>query len=166
MARPRLLSFVALTAVASLSPPAPAAPPPTGFERLRALVGEWRATTERGGTVRAGYRLIAGDSALVQSFVTPSGNETMTVFHQDGAATLATHYCGQGNQPRLRLDAATSTDRFVFSFVDATNLARPAAARLVRLELRLEGPAQYTAVETYEEDGKPDVTTLRFQRVR
>jgi hypothetical protein len=75
-------------------------------------------------------------------------------------------YCGQGNQPRLRLDAAASTaERLVFRFVDATNLARPGASHLDTLELRLEGDSRYTEIETYVEDGKPDVTTLKLRRV-
>ena len=52
----------------------------------------------------------------------------------------------------------------MFKFVDATNLAG-SSSHLVRLELRLEGARAYTEVETYDEGGKPDVTTLHFHRV-
>jgi len=140
---------------------------PSPFERLKALVGEWEAEVDSGKRVRVSYRLIAGDTVLVQSFKPPSGRETLTVIHPDGERLIATHYCAQGNQPRLRLDAAASTEeRAVFRFADATNLARPTASHLDRLELRLEGDSRYTEIETYVEEGKPDVTTLRFRRVR
>jgi hypothetical protein len=100
---------------------------------------------------------------LVQSFVTASGKETLTVFHPDGARVLATHYCAQGNQPRLQLDRSSTRDRLLFVFVDATNL-EPQAAVLKRLELRIDKPGEYTEIETYEQNGQPEVTTLRFRR--
>jgi hypothetical protein len=157
----RALSLSLLLLVGSAH--ADAAPSPT-FAGLKALVGEWVAPTPR-GAIKVSYRLVSNDSALVQRFVTPSGRETLTIIHPDGDKILATHYCAQGNQPRLRLDLGkSSANRYVFSFVDATNLATPAASHLVQLELVLAGD-QYTEVETYEENGKPDVTTLRFRRV-
>jgi hypothetical protein len=139
---------------------------PPAFARLKTLVGDWEARTEKGSVTRVSYRLIANDSVLVQSWVTASGKETLTMFHADGARLLATHYCFQGNQPRLRLDPSSTGDLLRFVFFDATNLAGPTASRLVRLELRLEGPTQYTEVEIYDEAGKPDETTLHFKRVR
>jgi hypothetical protein len=143
-----------------------AAAEPARFADLKKLVGNWEAKTGKGGIVRVGYRLISNDSALVQSFVTPSGRETLTIFNADGARILATHYCAQGNQPRLALDGAASNDRaFVFRFLDATNLPSPSDEHLVRLEMRVEGSDAYTELETYEGQGKPDVTTLRFKRV-
>ena len=135
------------------------------FERLKSLVGSWEAKTDKGIVIRVSYRMIAGESALVQSYVTPSGRETLTIFHPDGPRLLATHYCGQGNQPRLKLDAASTAERLVFTFVDATNLTA-GAAHLVRLELRLEGAQRYTGIETYDGAGQADVTTLDFHRVR
>ena len=138
--------------------------PTAGFARLKTLVGDWEAKTDQGAVIRVSYRLISNDSALVQTFVTASGKQTLTLFHPDGSRVLATHYCAQGNQPRLRLDAASTPDRLLFVFVDATNLPTPSASHLVRLELRLDGAEQYTEIETYDEAGKPDVTTLRFRR--
>jgi hypothetical protein len=149
----------------ALAPVGASAEAPSMFNRLRTLVGEWEAKTDKGATLRVSYRLIANDSALLQSFFTPSGKETLTAFHADGSRVLATHYCAQGNQPRLRLDPTSSNDRLVFVFLDATNLVEPAASHLTRLEIKLESPSQYTEVETYQEAGKPDVTTLRFHRV-
>src|SRR5205823_2190701 len=123
---------------------------PTPFARLKTLAGNWDAKG-----VRVSYRMVSNDSVLVQTFTTASGKETMTVFHPDGARLIATHYCAQGNQPRLRLDPSSTADRLIFVYLDATNLARPQASHLVRLELRLDSPTEYTEIETYEEAGKP-----------
>lgn len=135
--------------------------------RLRLLVGGvWEAHTASGKTIRVSYRLVAKGSVLVQTFTPPSGDETLTVFHADGARLLATHYCAQGNQPRLQLSELGSPERLVFRYLDATNLAAPAAAHLVRLELQLDGPDAYTEIETCEEAGKPDVTPVAAARMQ
>ena len=134
------------------------------FDRLKPLVGAWEAKTPQGAIIRVSFKLVANDSVLVQTFTTASGKETLTVFHPDGTRVLATHYCAQGNQPRLRMDASSTRDRFVFVFADATNLPARSASHLVKLELHLVAPDAYDEIETYEEAGKPDVTTLHFRR--
>src|SRR5438552_1982920 len=118
--------------------------PVSAFARLKALAGKWEAKTEKGATIRVSYRLVSNDTVLVQDFRTASGKETLTVFHSDGPRLLATHYCAQGNQPRLRLDPGSNPGKMVFTFADATNLASPSMAHMVRLEVHLEGPESYT----------------------
>jgi hypothetical protein len=140
---------------------------PATFASLKRLVGNWQATTPKGNTIRVGYRLVSNDSVLVQTYTPPRGKETLTVFHADGARMLATHYCAQGNQPRLALDTTISTDaKLIFRFVDATNLAHASDEHLAQLELWLTDDNEYTQVETYEHNGKPETTTLRFERAR
>jgi len=135
----------------------------TPFARLQTLAGNWEARTESGAIIRVSFRTIANQSALLQTYTTPSGKETVTVFHPDGKRLLATHYCAQGNQPRLQLEDA-SADRLVFHILDATNLPSKDTSHLIMLELRFDAPDQYTSVETYFENGKLDVTTLHFRR--
>jgi hypothetical protein len=163
MTAPAALTFALIGGLLSSATVGAATPP--AFTKLKALVGDWEAKTERGTLIRVSYRLIAGDSVLVQRFITPSG-ETETVFHPDRSRVIATHYCAQGNQPRLRLDAGSTDTRFVFTFLDATNLENPTSSHLVRLELQLAGADDYTETETYDDGGKPDVTTLKFHRKR
>ena len=156
--------FVALAATLGAAPAVTLAPPT--LVDLSVLVGTWEARTPSGGTIKASHRWSANNTVLVQTYVTASGKETLTLFHADGPTLMAVHYCAQGNQPRLVLQAASTPAHLVFVFRDATNLPSPAAAHLVRLEVTMDGPDAYTLVETYEEKGKPDHTTLRFQRVR
>jgi hypothetical protein len=153
---------VALCALSLASSLASATEPADSFARLKTLVGDWQAPAGP----RVSFRLVANESVLVQTFVTASGSETLTLFHLDAGRLLATHYCAQGNQPRLALDPASTGARMSFRFVDATNLRAPSTAHLVRLELLLEAGDRYTEVETYEEAGKPEVTTLKFRRVK
>ncbi len=133
------------------------------FERLQALVGTWAAPLSGGKELRASYRLISSCSALVETYTTPSGKETLTLYHLDGSRLLATHYCGQGNQPRLRLTEENGS-RWVFSFLDATNLSSPKAAHLRRLELALDASGQLIRTETYRADGTEQPERFVFTR--
>lgn len=147
-------------------PPVAKGPPTTAdaaWTRLTgALVGRWRATTTESRTIGAAYRTISKGSALVETFTSASGNETMTVMHRDGAGLMATHYCAQGNQARLRA-TETTADRVVFELVDVTN-AGPEQSVMVKLvfQLRPDGFDQESAYR--DAKGTVESTTLHFVR--
>jgi len=142
-----------------------AEPADSAFERLRSLAGDWEAKTPKGGTLRVSYRLTSRDSVLVETWAPGTRSETLTVYHLDGRSLLATHYCAQGNQPRLALKSA-GTAGYVFEFRDATNLASPAASHLSRLRIELVDSDHFVEEETYAEGGKEDTSLLRFARVK
>jgi hypothetical protein len=167
------LPFLALSpACAASPPPAPASPPAAastphgtgaaGWAMLvRALPGAW-TMPGKSGPFTVSYRLISGDSALVETWGVGSPRETMTVFHPDHDDLLLTHYCAQGNQPRLRAVAA-SADAVVFRFADATNVG-PGQAVLVERTLRF-GAGALDDTEVYKgPDGALDTTTYHFTR--
>jgi hypothetical protein len=130
------------------------------FAQLKQLAGDWK-----GKTVNVSYALMSADTALVETYAVGSKHETLSVFHPAGATVMVTHYCAQGNQPRLKLENAT-TNRWVFTFADATNLSSASASHLVRLELELSGDGRrLKRVETYEDNGKPETTSLELERV-
>ena len=133
--------------------------------KLHRLVGEWEAKTTSGSTIRVSYRAIAGNSALVESFRTASGRETLTIYHPDGPHLLATHYCALGNQSRLRLDSASTPTTLQFVFYDATNLLDANASHLTRLRLQLRDADHFDKTEVYTEASKDDVTVFKFVRV-
>ena len=50
------------------------------------------------------------------------GPENMiTMFHMDGDRLLMTHYCGAGNQPRMKV-IASDAKSVSFEFFDGTNI--------------------------------------------
>jgi hypothetical protein len=134
------------------------------FANLRRLIGEWEAKTERGSIIRVSYRSIAADSALVETFTTPSGRETLTIYHLDGANLIATHYCAQGNQPRLRFDPKSTKTDLQFTFHDATNLADSNASHLTQLRMHLRDADHFDKTEIYKDGGKDDITVFKFIR--
>ena len=134
------------------------------YAQLRELVGTWEARTGNGKAVRVRYRLISAGSVMVEDYAVGSGRETMTVYHLDGARLIATHYCAQGNQPRLALQSGAD-QRQEFDFLDATNLADPEVSHLQHLVLQRRSDNELDRIETYRSHGKDDVAALHLIKV-
>ena len=76
------------------------------FERMKQLVGVWEGTSDMakaGEKVRVEYRLTAGGSALVETLFPGSGEEMVSVYHDQKGKLAMTHYCMLRNQPRMTL---------------------------------------------------------------
>ena len=133
------------------------------FKQLRGLVGVWRGVTPAGAPIGVTYRLSAGDSVLVETWNLGPGRESMTVYHLDGAALLASHFCPQGNQPRLKMIQSTGS-RFDFAFHDATGiLPGQAVQRAFWIEIGTD--RAITRSETYVQDDESETETIRYERV-
>lgn len=124
------------------------------------LPGRWTANIE-GHSIVVEYRFTARDSVLVETWMPDTPAETITTYHRDADAVLLTHYCGQGNQPRLRLHAVDGS-RHRFVRMDITDLA-PEEASLLELSLEFDG-ATVRRVETYVGQAQREETTLVFTR--
>jgi hypothetical protein len=157
---------VLLCLLASPAPAVETAQPTAPWARLRTLVGTWQrtdASTAPQKAFRIRYRLISTDTALVEEFGDPAKQVTQTVFHLDGTRLLATHYCAQGNQPRLQL-RVDGPDRMAFEFLDATNLRSTSDSHLVRLTFRWRDADHLVREEVYAANGREEVGTLLLER--
>ena len=102
----------------AVAAPAPAA----AFDRLKQLVGPWRPADRADGSLTIRFTLTAGGTVLVESWERAGGEpHSLTLYHRDGDTLIATHYCPQGNQPRLAL-AGRDAQGLHFTFRDATDL--------------------------------------------
>jgi hypothetical protein len=139
------------------------------FARLKVgLAGVWKlqtAKSARDEAFRISFKEISRGSALVETFGDPAGTVTQTVYHLDGAHLVATHYCAQGNQPRLRLSSDDVKSGATFTFHDVTNLREPKASHLVRMRIRVDGE-RLEKEDVYLADGHEDATALTLVRVR
>jgi len=167
MAMRAVVIAIAMSACAAAKPaaaPARAAIDGAAWDRLtRALPGTWSMTTASGRELRVAYKLISNGSALVEDWNVGSNRETETVFHPDQQDILLTHYCAQGNQPRLRAVAA-SPGSIAFKLVDVTN-QRPDQAVLVERRLAFDGD-RLDDTEIYRQpNGSDESTTYRLVRV-
>ncbi len=160
--------LLAATALAAFASPAAAQalPPDQAFQSLKALAGDWQGRTASGRTFLVNYRLIANDTVLVETWTMSPTRTSMTVYHMDGEALIATHYCPHGNQPRLQYRPELSGERLHFSFRDATNLVDPNAAHQHEFWIEIApGAAAFTRDETYVEIGWSGHETTTYARI-
>jgi len=133
------------------------------FEQLKALVGEWRGRRPDGGEIGVTYRLSACDSVLVETWNLGPGRESLTVYHIDGTDLMATHFCPQGNQPRLRMARAAGS-RLDFTFCDATGV-RPGQAVQRHFWIESGPDGTITRSETYFRGDEAESETITYERV-
>ena len=136
------------------------------FAKLKTLKGTWNNKVseaehhEPAPDCKVIYRLTGAGSALVETDFPDSGHEMVSVYHLDGEDLRLTHYCAAGNQPRLKLDRASSTPtRLVFVFDGGSNLdpAKDVHIHGMIMTFEKEGAVE-AAWEAYT-GGKPAGTT-------
>ena len=151
------LAAAALAAPAGAAPSAsaPAAvPAEDAFAQLSKLVGRWRPADRADGTLSIRFYLTAGGTVLVESWERAKGEpHSHTLYHRDGPSLIATHYCPQGNQPRLAL-AGRNAQGLHFTFRDATDLD-PAESHQHDLWLDLTDPNHPVRTEVYSSGKGP-----------
>ena len=91
------------------------------FQMLSGLEGKWVGKGSQGQTVEVSFRMTAGGSALMSEIHGHGPENMITMFHMDGDRLLMTHYCGVGNQPRMKVVAADAKS-VSFEFFDGTNI--------------------------------------------
>jgi hypothetical protein len=159
-------ALVVLTACTTTPPSLPSIDGAAAWSQLaRSLPGTWRLVPTVGSTrspfvVR--YRLISNASALVEEWGFGGSRETETVFYPDHADVMLTHFCAQGNQPRLRAIERTA-DTVRFRFVDVTNRAADQDMLVDRTLHVLPGTLEITEVYRTT-SGADDITRYRFDR--
>ena len=120
-ARTSILTMVMLSAPVQGAPDEQGAvlTPQQQFELIRSWEGRWKvADTE---ALHIVFEATARGSVMVERWETSAGLHSMTIYHMDGEAVVATHYCPQGNQPRLESRGDSSGD-IRFAFRDVTDL--------------------------------------------
>lgn len=143
--------------------PAPVAAP---FAAMKALVGTWRNADRPESALRIRFSLTAGGSVLVEEWLRGTDPHSLTAYHRDGDALLATHYCPQGNQPRLALVPPDGGTTLRFAFRDATDLDRATESFLVALAFDLASPEKLVRRESYQSAGVETQSELTLVRDR
>ena len=121
------------------------------FKQLSALVGDWSGKSASGREHKVNYRLSAGGSVLVETWSLSSGRESMTLYHLDGESLMATHYCPQGNQPRLVL--MPGSEKMQFAFLDGTHLQVAGKSHQHSFWLQIDDNDHFQRNEIYVENG-------------
>ncbi len=124
-------------------------PPVSSFEQMSALVGNWKREGTDGLKFHIQFELTANDSVLIERWVRGDKTHSLRLYHRDQADLVATHYCPQGNQPRMKMSTPDGAAKIVFDFWDATNLVKPTDNHQHSLSFDLSEPGRVKRAETY-----------------
>ena len=91
------------------------------FGLLKGLEGNWSGKGSQAQAIQVTFRMTAGGSALMSEILGRGPENMITMFHMDGDRLLMTHYCGAGNQPRMKV-IASDAKSVSFEFMDGTNI--------------------------------------------
>jgi len=91
------------------------------FDLLKGMEGNWAGKNSQGQPLQVTFRLTAGGSALMSEILGRGPENMITMFHMDGDRLLMTHYCGAGNQPRMKVSSSDAKS-VSFEFFDGTNI--------------------------------------------
>ena len=136
---------------------------PAGLDQLKQLAGEWEGLNTKGKTVRATYKVISGNTAVMETLIPPDEQEMVTVFYPNGKQLLMTHYCTTGNQPRMR--AAVANEKEVqFNLIDITNLPTPNTGHMGRMQIEFVDANHINESWIWRENGKDTTEVFHFAR--
>jgi len=137
------------------------------IERMKSLLGTWKGKDQHGNRVDVTYSMVADSTAMMESLDIGGTKESMvTVYTLDGGNTVLTHYCSMGNQPRMKLDAASSSDdALMYRYVDATNVKSDRDPRMHDLTLRFRDRNHFSQEWFLRIEGKSTSAVYEFDRV-
>jgi hypothetical protein len=148
------------------------ADPSIAFEKLKALVGSWDGTAKwTGGRTSEGkmsavYALTGNGTAVVENLIVEGKPIMTSVYHMDGDSIRMTHYCGVGNQPRLKaLPDPNDAAKITFEFVDITNLASPDAPHVTGAALNFQNENEITLSFEFVSKGVKSNELIQLHRV-
>ena len=134
------------------------------FQQLAALEGNWAGKGSEGQTIEVSFRMTAGGSALM-SEIHGHGHENMiTMFHMDGDRLLMTHYCGAGNQPRMKV-IASDAKSVSFEFFDGTNI-KPGDGHMQRVTITQPDANHHTEEWVFLDHGTEHKEVFTLERAK
>jgi len=122
------------------------------FHQLAGLEGKWLGKGSDGHAVEVSFRMTAGGSALMSEIHGHGPENMITMFHMDGDRLILTHYCGAGNQPRMKVVAADAKS-VTFEFFDGTNIGS-GAGHMQHVTFSQSDPNHHTEEWVFVDHGK------------
>lgn len=153
--------YAALAAFTLAAPAAAAEARADGLALLAALAGTWRPADAPDSPLRIRFSTTAGGSVVVEEWSRAGRPHSLTLYHRDGDMLLATHYCPQGNQPRLVSVSQEDERQLRFAFRDGTDIDA-GESHLHALAFDISDPKRIVRSETYRQGGaeEPDRLVL------
>jgi len=159
-----LRSLVAVVAVISASFALAQSDARKSFDQLKGLEGTWEGKNSQGQALSVSFRMTAGGSALMSEIHGQGPENMITMFHMDGERLLATHYCGAGNQPRMKV-VSSDGKSITFEFMDGTNIA-PGAGHMQRVTFAQADADHHTEDWVFLDKGKEMKEFFTLERAK
>jgi hypothetical protein len=134
------------------------------FDQLKGLEGSWEGKSSEGHPLNVSFRMTAGGSALMSEIHGHGPENMITMFHMDGDRLLLTHYCGAGNQPRMKV-LSSDAKAVTFEFVDGTNIA-PGAGHMQRVTFTQADADHHTEEWVFLDQGKEHKELFTLARAK
>ena len=134
------------------------------FQMLSGLEGKWVGKGSQGQTVEVSFRMTAGGSALMSEIHGHGPENMITMFHMDGDRLLMTHYCGVGNQPRMKVVAADAKS-VSFEFFDGTNIG-PGAGHMQHVTFTQPDASHHIEEWVFLDNGKEMKEVFTLERAK
>lgn len=152
-----------------LAGPAFSAPPVSStaaaFHKLQALAGDWEGTDDQGNAAKTNFRVVAGNTAVMETLTAAGMEEMLTLYNVDGDGISLVHYCPTNNQPRMRaIPGEGDSKQLVFAFQGATNLPSPAIGHEHQLIMQFQSKDHITERWTWRKNGKDTEMVYTFVR--
>jgi len=164
-----LATVVGLLARAQDKPAAKAGPTDSGFEKIKALAGEWEVAggdkehSHAGGVVT--YKVTAGGSAVMETMFGGTPHEMITMYYVDGDNLTLTHYCMLQNRPCMRAERQLKPEQLVFKCRDVDNAAIEKEDHMHAATFTFVDADHFKSEWVLYKGGKPDGTHA-FELVR
>ncbi|HSX59822.1 MAG TPA: hypothetical protein VLF18_06455 [Tahibacter sp.] len=142
------IHLLALVFCAAPSPVVAESGARVAFEQLKGLAGDWRSEKQGNATV-VNYAVIANGTTVVENWTMSPTLRSMTVYTLDGDRLIATHYCPQGNAPRLQWMRTDADGTHRFEFVDGANLQDPSGSHEHAFRMRIDASGTLRRSEVY-----------------
>ena len=146
------------------------APADAAFAWLKGLIGTWHGKARWSGgrtdsyDLSAAYSATSNGSAIVENLATGSVPSMTSVYHEDGNELRMTHFCGVGNQPRLKASEIDEAKRRVhFKLVDITGRTAD-RGHVDEVELRFPDADHLTILFTFRGSGTESLEQIDLRR--
>ncbi len=135
------------------------------FKKLKSLQGIWKKENDKNGDFEITFELTANKSVLIESWMYKGKTHSLTLYHRNAEELMATHYCPQGNQPRLVMIPNSSESSISFRYFDATNLKSLDDSHQHSLGFEFSGlPQNLQRIESYMSNSGEKSSELRLKR--
>ncbi len=140
-----------------------AAAKPAIFDKFKALKSVWEMQgghDEHGGppSGSVSYKVTAGGSAVMETFLAGSEHEMITLYYVEGDAMALTHYCMLGNRPHMRAIPSKDPNKITLRCPEGEDRALEAEQHMHQATFTFLDADHFKSEWTLFKDGKPEGT--------